>query len=287
MDASRQNGAFFLIDIAELVTMFIPGQQGPILPSQMGQIQILQTAYLEIAAGQIVKMGPMDEFENAQNLPTVSVQGRTVLPGLVDPHTHLVFAGTREHELVQRIRTARNQPKDQRMAGGINFTVNKTRAASFESLQQEALGRLERMLAHGTTTAEAKSGYGLNLDHELRLLEVVASLGDQPIELVSTFLGAHAVPAGHSQADYVEDVLAMIPIVAERKLAEFCDVFCEQAFLPPKRPGGFCLRPANTGSNSSCTRMNWPPLAGRFWRVSWGRFLPTIYNLRRPKVCKR
>ncbi|MBT9546160.1 MAG: imidazolonepropionase [Candidatus Sericytochromatia bacterium] len=247
MDASTQNGAFFLSDIAELVTMFIPGQSGPILPSQMGQVQILQTAYLEIAAGQIVGMGPMAELKNTQNLPTVSVQGRTVLPGLVDPHTHLVFAGTREHELVQRIRTARNQPKDQRMAGGINFTVSKTREASFADLQQAALGRLARMLAHGTTTAEAKSGYGLNLDHELRLLEVVASLGGQPIELVSTFLGAHAVPAGHSQADYVEEVLAMIPIVAERKLAEFCDVFCEQGFFTPEETRRILLKAREHG----------------------------------------
>lgn len=234
MDASTQNQAFFLTEIGELVTMFIPGQQGPILPSQIDQVQILQDAYLEIADGHIVGWGPMAEYTPSPDRPAISVQGRTVLPGLVDPHTHLVFAGTREHELVQRIRTARNQPKDQRMAGGINFTVSKTREASFEDLQQAALGRLALMLAHGTTTAEAKSGYGLNLEHELRLLEVVASLSLQPIELVSTFLGAHAVPAGQTQADYVEAVLAMIPVVAERKLAEFCDVFCEQGFFTPE-----------------------------------------------------
>jgi imidazolonepropionase len=239
---------FYLTQIGELVSMYIPGHSGPILPSQMDAIEIQTEAYLEIKEGHIVGWGAMQDFKNLQDLPELDLAGRTVLPGLVDPHTHLVFAGTREHELVERVRSARNLPKDQRMAGGINYTVSQTRAASFTQLQAIALQRLAMMLAHGTTLVEAKSGYGLNLEHELRLLEVTASLRDlQPIELVSTFLGAHAVPAGQSQADYVEEVLAMIPIVAERGLAEFCDVFCEQGFFTPEETRRILLKAREHG----------------------------------------
>lgn len=224
--------SLYLTHISELVTMFIPGHQGPIRPSQTDALEILEQAFLHIEDGRIVDYGSMSLFKNTENLPEVPLSKQIVVPGLVDPHTHLVFAGTREHELVERICTARSLSKGQRMAGGINYTVAQTRAASFEQLLELALKRLRTMLAHGTTTAEAKSGYGLDLEHEIRILKVIAAASQaQPIDLVPTFLGAHAVPAGKKHSDYVEEVLAMIPVIAQQGLAEFCDVFCETGFF--------------------------------------------------------
>lgn len=220
-----------LTDIAELVT-FQTGHEGPLLPSQMEQVQRFETAFLRIRAGKILDFGPMQDYTPEADVPQQALTGQTVLPGLVDPHTHLVFGGSREHELVERIQRSRNVSKGQRMSGGINYTVQKTREASLEELVTAACKRLDRMLAHGTTTAEAKSGYGLSLEHELRLLEALQQTHQRhPVDLAITFLGAHAVPAGLQMADYVEDVIKMIPVVAERQLAEFCDVFCEEGFF--------------------------------------------------------
>ncbi|MEZ0374389.1 MAG: imidazolonepropionase, partial [Candidatus Sericytochromatia bacterium] len=222
-----------LIHINELVSCQTPGFEGPLPPSRMDEIVILQDAYLRIRDGAVLDFGSMDAYDLPEDgIPQQDLSGCTVTPGLVDPHTHLVFAGSREHELVERIERKRNLSKGQRMSGGINYTVGLTREAPPEVLLALALQRLDRMLAHGTTTAEAKSGYGLDLASELKLLEVIRQADAQhPIDLVPTFLGAHAVPAGQSMEAYVAEVLAMIPQVAQRGLAEFCDVFCEEGFF--------------------------------------------------------
>lgn len=222
-----------LIHINELVSCQTPGFEGPLPPSRMDEIVILQDAYLRIRDGAVLDFGSMDAYDLPEDgIPQQDLSGCTVTPGLVDPHTHLVFAGSREHELVERIERKRNLSKGQRMSGGINYTVGLTREAPPEVLLALALQRLDRMLAHGTTTAEAKSGYGLDLASELKLLEVIRQADARhPIDLVPTFLGAHAVPAGQSMEAYVAEVLAMIPQVAQRGLAEFCDVFCEEGFF--------------------------------------------------------
>ncbi|HEY9839079.1 MAG: imidazolonepropionase [Candidatus Sericytochromatia bacterium] len=222
-----------LIHINELVSCQTPGFEGPLPPSRMNEIVILQDAYLRIRDGAVLDFGSMDSYDLPEDgIPQQDLSGCTVTPGLVDPHTHLVFAGSREHELVERIERKRNLSKGQRMSGGINYTVGLTREAPPEVLLALALQRLDRMLAHGTTTAEAKSGYGLDLASELKLLEVIRQADARhPIDLVPTFLGAHAVPAGQSMEAYVAEVLAMIPQVAQRGLAEFCDVFCEEGFF--------------------------------------------------------
>lgn len=168
---------------------------------------------------------------SANGLPTHDCEGRLVVPGLVDCHTHLCFGGWRGDEFAQRIAGASYQ-QIAAAGGGIRSTVAATRAASFEALRDKAMGVLEEALAMGVTTMECKSGYGLDLDNELKQLEVYAALNDeQPIDLVPTFLGAHIVPPEYTErrAEYV-DLLCeqLLPEVARRGLARFCDVFVEE-----------------------------------------------------------
>jgi imidazolonepropionase len=160
--------------------------------------------------------------------------GGTVTPGLVDPHTHLLFAGSREDELELRQRGA-GYMEILAAGGGILSTVARTRAASAEALRTHGRRWLDEMLAHGTTTAEAKSGYGLDLQTELRLLEVAHELSlEGPVDLVPTYLGAHAVPPEFrdrpdGREAYVRSILEVqLPGVAAQGRARFCDVFCEE-----------------------------------------------------------
>ncbi len=161
----------------------------------------------------------------------IDATGKTVLPGLVDSHTHLIFAGTREDEFELRLQGVSYQDIATR-GGGINATVRRVREASREQLKELARRRLDRMLAFGITTVEVKSGYGLSPADEIKCLEVIAELNrENPCDLVPTFLGAHEVPAEYRQdrEAYLRLVIEqMLPEVAGRGLAEFCDVFCEQ-----------------------------------------------------------
>ncbi|HSL32317.1 MAG TPA: imidazolonepropionase [Candidatus Limnocylindrales bacterium] len=191
--------------------------------------------------GRILAAGPrvdVERFVEGEGFPLgrfarLDARGGTVTPGLVDPHTHLLFAGTREDELELRQRGA-GYMEILAAGGGILSTVEATRAASAEELTAHGRRWLDEMLSHGTTTVEAKSGYGLDLPTELRLLEVAHTLGREgPIDVVPTYLGAHAVPPEfRSRPDgreaYVRHVLdEQLPGVAAQGRARFCDVFCE------------------------------------------------------------
>jgi len=192
--------------------------------------------------GEIVAAGPGPDVHrriaaaghSPDSFARVDARGGLVTPGLIDAHTHLVFAGTREAEWQTRLRGA-GYLEVLAAGGGILSTVAATRAASNEELLEGARGRLAEMLANGTTTAEAKSGYGLDVATELRQLEVIGRLDREgPVQLVPTFLGAHAVPPefrGRSGAEaeaYVAHVIAeQLPAVARQGIARFCDVFCE------------------------------------------------------------
>lgn len=164
-------------------------------------------------------------------IETIDAVGKIVTPGLIDPHTHIVFAGSREFELEMRLQGATYMEIYQK-GGGIHYTTKKTQEASEEKLLKETKHRLNRFLQYGVTTVEAKSGYGLELNHELKQLQVVKKLQEtHPIDLVSTFMGAHAIPQKYQENsdEYVRVVVEeMIPVVAEKKLAQFCDVFCEK-----------------------------------------------------------
>ena len=223
-----------LIKNAEELLTLDSTLSGPRRGKQMGELGIIQRGALGIKDEKIVSVGTIDqilkETEINEKTEIIDASGKVVTPGLVDPHTHLVFAGTREDEFEERISGKTYQEIEAR-GGGIRATVKKVRQSTKEELVELALTRLERMLKQGTTTVEVKSGYGLNLNDEFKILEAVRDLNHiQPVELIPTFLGAHQIPDEFKEerTDYIELLIEeMIPQVAERRLAEFCDVFCE------------------------------------------------------------
>lgn len=204
--------------------------------SNLANLPIWENASLGIKDDKIVTLGKKEDiikdFTIDNNTKIIDAYKKVVLPGFVDCHTHLVFSGTREWEFVNKIEKARST-KNITMKSGIQYTVSKTRDASKESLIEIAKKRLKRMLTNGITTVEVKSGYGLDLQNELKMLEVINALKDlQPVELEATFLGAHSVPTGFTSREYTEIVINdMLPEVSKRKLAKFCDVFCEENFF--------------------------------------------------------
>jgi imidazolonepropionase len=185
-----------------------------------------------IAEGErITWVGPASELPPlSPDATIIDATGKVVLPGMVDSHTHLIFAGTREDEFEQRLGGASYQQISAK-GGGINATVRRVRQASLAELKALARPRLRRLLGTGVTTVEAKSGYGLTLPDELKSLQAIAELQTEgPLELVPTFLGAHAVPPEFvsDRAGYVRLLVEeMLPEIARCRLAQFCDVFCE------------------------------------------------------------
>jgi imidazolonepropionase len=198
----------------------------------MRDVAVLEDGALVARDGRIEWVGPSADLPPVPaDAEVLDASGKTVLPGFVDSHTHLVFAGTREGEFAQRVRGVSYQEIAER-GGGINATVRSVREASKEELKELARRRLDRMLAMGVTTVEVKSGYGLSPDDELKCLQAIAELGrEHACDLVPTFLGAHEVPPEYrdKREAYLHLVTErMLPEVADRKLAEFCDVFCEK-----------------------------------------------------------
>ena len=194
---------------------------------------IIRDGGMLIRNGKIDVVGPTKEIEKkAGEAEIVDAKGRVVLPGFVDAHTHLVFAGNRLDDFERR---ARGETYEQiaKAGGGIWSTVEKTRAANDVDLLARAKKHAQWFLKCGTTTVEAKSGYGLTVEDELKILRVMQRLNQAtPLEIVPTFLGAHAVPREQSADDYVDLVInEMLPRVASEKLAEFCDVFCERGYF--------------------------------------------------------
>ncbi len=230
--------ADFLIDTADLVATCA----GPSPRAGAAQGDIAAVAHASVAAwqGRIVAVGPAAAVTRAIALePGATVidgRGRLVVPGFVDPHTHLVYAGDRRDELTRRLGGA-SYAEIAAAGGGIVSTVAATRAASEDELVAAALPRLAEALAQGTTTCEIKSGYGLDTATELRLLRAIRRLGaEQPIDIAATFMGAHEVPLeyrGRRDA-YVRLVIdEMLPAVAAAGLAEWNDVFCENGVFTP------------------------------------------------------
>ncbi len=227
-----------VVDAAELVTVAGPA---PRAGRSLREIGIIERGCLAARSGLVVFVGDEREYRRQVRLARHGVEidatGRTVLPGFVDPHTHLPFAGTRETEFLERLRGATYESIAAR-GGGILSTVRATRAASIDDLVESGKRRLNRMLLHGTTTAEAKSGYGLTLDEELKQLRAVQRLHDiHPVDLVPTFLGAHVVPPElrHDREAYVRELCDhMIPEVAREGLARFCDVFVDEGAFTPQ-----------------------------------------------------
>ncbi|UCE61064.1 MAG: imidazolonepropionase [Phycisphaerales bacterium] len=205
---------------------------GPIGGRSMGQVSRIKNAAVLIDGESISWFGPEAELAAPPGCETIDAQGGCVVPGLIDCHTHTVFAATRENEFVQRIE-GKSYAEIAEAGGGIKVSVESVRCADCEDLVEQALPRLKRMLHNGVTTVEIKSGYGLSVDDELKMLEAIRRLKDlQPIEIVATYLAAHTIPKefnGRPDA-YLDAVLdeSVLSRIRDEGLAEFCDVFCEQ-----------------------------------------------------------
>jgi imidazolonepropionase len=230
--------ADFLIDNADLVATC--AGPGPRRGSSQREISALPNASVAGFEGRIVFVGSATDAAAAVTLTpqaqVIDARGCTVVPGFVDAHTHLVFAGDRRDELRRRLGGA-SYADIAASGGGIVKTVDATRLATEHDLIESARKRLAEMLTFGTTTAEAKSGYGLGLPAERKILCAIRTVAaGQPIELTATFMGAHEVPVEFRgrRGEYVKEVIdVMIPAIAEERLAEWCDVFCEQGVFTP------------------------------------------------------
>ncbi|MCI0497355.1 MAG: imidazolonepropionase [Thermoplasmata archaeon] len=212
-----------VITASRLVT---PKGPAPLTGDRLRDLRVVGDALVAVDDGVIVDAGERDAIERRYGaLARLDLPGQAIVPGFVDPHTHALFVGSRADEVVLR-QEGRSYMEVLTAGGGILRTVRAVRAASDGELIMETLERLDRMLAHGTTTAEVKTGYYLQPEGELRLLEVIGSL-DHPVDIVPTFMGAHAVPPEFegNAPGYIDSLLGVIPRAAA--MASFCDVFCE------------------------------------------------------------
>ena len=220
-----------LKNIGKLVTM--QGSSSFRVKEEMNKINIIENAYIAVKNGKILAIGVGDEFGNlcGDDTKIHDAEGLLVTPGLIDSHTHLIHGGSRENEFSMKLNGV---PYIEILnnGGGILSTVKATKEASEEELYKKAKKSLDRMLEFGVTTVEEKSGYGLELNTEIKQLEVARVLDkNHPVDLVHTFLGAHAVPEEYKEnhkayIDILVDV--MMPKIKDMGLAEFCDVFCEE-----------------------------------------------------------
>ena len=215
----------------QLVTL--AGPKRPRVGRELSELAVIRDGGILIRDGRIELVGPSTEIESkAGDAGVIEASGKVVLPGFVDAHTHLVFAGNRLDDFERR---ARGDTYEQiaKAGGGIWSTVEKTRAASDADLLAQAKKHADWFLSCGTTTVESKSGYGLTVEDELKILRVMRRLNQETsLEIVPTFLGAHAVPRKMHTDEYVDLVInEMLPRVASESLAEFCDVFCERGYF--------------------------------------------------------
>lgn len=219
-------------NIGQLLTMRGPA---PRIGPAMNELGLIPDAGLAIAGGKILAIGPSDEIEGrvavSPGCDLIDADGGLVTPGFVDSHTHPVFNMTREKEFEMRIQ-GKSYMEIAESGGGIRASVRDLRSSSEEELKAQLKKRLDRMIANGTTTVEAKSGYGLSTQSELMSLETVKYWNERhPLEIVPTFLGAHEIPDEYrsKREQYIQILIEeMIPEVAKRSLAKFCDVFCEK-----------------------------------------------------------
>lgn len=224
---------------AQLAT--IKGQNGPRSKEAMSELGLIEDGSVWLENGKIAAVGTTAELEQqfgdrSAEAEVIDAKGQLVTPGLVDPHTHVAYGGSREGEFEKRLQGT-SYMDIMNAGGGIHATMRMTREATEEELVEQTTKRLDSFLEHGVTTVEGKSGYGMNLETELKQLKVMKRLNaEHPIDLVSTFMGAHAVPSEYKgkEDEFVDYLIeAMLPEVA--KFAEFNDVFCERNVYTPEQ----------------------------------------------------
>lgn len=225
----------FIKNISQLLTVASQGRRCKI-GREMRDLGILHNAGVLCVDGKIEWVGLMKEWRRklSDDFPELDAQNMVVLPGFVDSHTHMMFAGNRAHEFALRSEGATYQ-EIASQGGGILSTVKDVRAASKKELKRNTIRYLNDMLEHGTTCVEIKSGYGLSLDAEIKMLEGINELRDEEVmTIVPTFIGAHAIPLEFTtdKSAYTRMVIEeMIPYVGKKRLATFCDVFCERGYF--------------------------------------------------------
>ncbi|MFX1320952.1 MAG: imidazolonepropionase [Promethearchaeota archaeon] len=210
----------------------------PRIGKGMSKLSIIDNGAIGIKDDRIIYVGTTDElmskFSFNEIKTKIDATNKMVIPGFVDPHTHIIFDGSRENEFQMKLE-GKSYLEILQAGGGILKTVRETRKASLEKLVENGKKILDRMMRYGTTTVEAKSGYGLSTESELKILKALHILNkEHPLDIVSTFLGAHAIPLEYKDNpdDYVELIISdMIPKIVKQGLAEFCDVFCEKGIF--------------------------------------------------------
>lgn len=216
--------------ILNIHKLYNPTKTPPIKGSEMSVLEVVDQPFIAIKNGKILDYGTHD-YKHLEDSKTVilDAQQKICLPGFIDSHTHLVHAGSREHEF-EMLRQNVPYLDILKQGGGILGTVDKTRKASFDDLYHQAYQSLDRFLAYGVTTLEAKSGYGLSLEHEIKQLKVAHALNENhPIHIISTYMGAHAIPLEYKnkKETYIKQIKKDLELIQKERLAEFVDVFCE------------------------------------------------------------
>jgi imidazolonepropionase len=227
----QKKATLLIKNIGQLATM-----QGPVprLRDQMKDLGLIEDGGVAVAGEEILAVGKSADVEGkvdlAEGCHVIDARKAVVTPGLIDAHTHPVFSKTRETEYEMRIE-GKTYAEIAREGGGIRASVRDLRETRTAKLVEQTARRLETMLSFGITTIEAKSGYGLSTEAEIKSLEIIQNLNEtRPIDLISTFMGAHEIPDEyrHNRDEYIKLIIEeMIPAVSKNKLAEFCDIFCE------------------------------------------------------------
>lgn len=219
-----------LVQVGEEIPSIIKG-------GDMKQLPMIENAFLALEDGEVVAYGPMEDWQGVtdwRNLEVIDASGKYVLPAYVDPHTHTVFAKTREEEFVDRI-NGLTYEEIALKGGGILNSARRLSELSEEELYQEAKARVERFMSYGTGAIEIKSGYGLTVESEIKILRVIKRLkAEMPITIKATFLGAHAFPKEYkeNQQAYINLIIdEMLPAIAAENLADYIDVFCERNYF--------------------------------------------------------
>ena len=234
---------FLWIKHASQLATLASNQSGARTKKAMSDLAIIEDGSVWVENGEIKDVGLTIELEkkyrkNANKAKIIDATGHLVTPGLIDPHTHVVYGGSRESEFEMRLQGA-TYMEIMNAGGGIHSTMRLTREATEEELIEQTTRRLDSFLRHGVTTIESKSGYGMDKESELKQLRVMQKLqNSHPIDIIPTFMGAHAVPFEYKgrEDEYVEYVIKEImPIVAQEKLAVFNDVFCEKDVFTPEQ----------------------------------------------------
>lgn len=251
---------------------------GPQRGEHLGELGLVEDGALAVQDGTIVAVGPTHELAaQCSAAHTIDATGHAVLPGFVDPHTHVVWAGDRAVEFEMRV-AGKTYMEIMAAGGGIMSTVRTTRAASLDALVVQTKTRLARMLAYGTTTVEAKTGYGLETAAELKMLDAIRRLqAEQPVELVPTFLGAHAVPVEYKDRPhaYVDLIVAeMLPAVqssiSNLQSPMFCDVFCEDGAFTLEQTKRILVKAKELGFGLKIHVDEFKPLGGSRLGVELG-----------------